>query len=452
MRKKRDSQRSLLDLSANWNKAKELAKIDQILSENPTLCDLVAQDLATPGSSKAGAPGMTAEQVLRVTIVKQYYQFSYRTLEDRIDDSYRLRSFCRFGHKKIPRFNTLAENVKRIRPETWSQINTVLVRYAVEQKVEPGRKVRIDTAAVESDIHYPTDSRLIEDCVRVCTRLMTACRECFGDMVGSFRNRTRSVKKRTFLVANTKSSKKRHKARLELLKIGSEVRGGAQAMRDRLAVSDAMSADAMLLREELLRALDEVLPLFGKVLDQGRRRIVDGETVPATEKIVSIFEPHTDIIQKGARDTVFGHKVCFVGGASNLILDCKIESGNPADASLLLEALERTEGVLGKMPRQVAADDGFASTANAERALKMGVEDIAFGGKLPNELTRWVRSAWVQKMLRRFRAGIEGVLSAGKRAFGLTRCTWRGWPGFQTYVWASLVAWNLQVLARHLLC
>jgi len=173
--------------------------------------------------------------------------------------------------------------------------------------------------------------------------------------------------------------------------------------------------------------------------------------VPAGQKLVSIFEPHSDIIVKGQRDTLFGHKICLTGGASNMILDCRIERGNPADSELYIPAIEKTSETLGRIPNQVSADDGFASEGNAIKALEFGVGDVVFGGKLKNELTRWVKSAWVQKQLRRFRAGIEATISAGKRAFGLDRCTWSGWEGFKSYVWLSVVTWNLQVLARHLL-
>jgi len=451
MRKKRDQQRTFQELKANWTKAKELSMIDQILCDNSILCELVWQDFNRGRKSRSGAKGMRAEQVLRTAIIKHYYQCTYRDLEDRIDDSERLRAFCRFGDKKIPRFNTLKENIKRISAETWEKIKGVLVTYAMEKKIENGRKVRIDTTGVETNIHRPTDAQLIWDCVRVGSRLVDGCIEWFGAGVGPFHNRTRSVKKRVFRIANTKSEKVRDKTYRELLLIGRKVEAELIDVRLRLDDLKNLDFERWLAREEFKKELDDVLTHFPTILQQCRRRVVEGEKVPAGEKLVSIFEPHSDIIVKGQRDTLFGHKICLTGGASNMILDCRIERGNPADSELYIPAIEKTSETLGRIPNQVSADDGFASEGNAIKALEFGVGDVVFGGKLKNELTRWVKSAWVQKQLRRFRAGIEATISAGKRAFGLDRCTWSGWEGFKSYVWLSVVTWNLQVLARHLL-
>lgn len=451
MRRKRQTQRTFQEFKTKWNNAEELAQIDKILSEHPQLCELVAQDLSAASKSNAGATGMTAEQVLRVAIIKQYQQLTYRQLEDRIDDSERLRCFCRFGDARIPRFNTLRDNLARIAAQTWEQLNEVLIQYAVEAKIETGRKVRVDTTGVETNIHYPTDARLIWDCVRVCIALTTGCVEWFGEKVGTYRNRTRGVKKRVFRIANTKSTEKRDKIYRELLKIATEVKEEAELLRARLVTLKGLDFDQQCVADVFRKDLDDVLIYFPQVLDQCRRRIVDGESVPAEEKVVSIFEPHSDIIVKGQRDPLFGHKICLTGGSSNLIISCQIEKGNPSDTDLYIPALARTSATMGKVPPQVVTDDGFASEANAEVARAMGVKDVVFGGKLKNELTRWVSSAWLQKQLRRFRAGIESMISAGKRCFGLDRCTWSGWEGFQSYVRLSIVAWNLQVLARHLL-
>ena len=452
MRRIRNRQRTFQEIKVNWSKSKELSMIDRILSENNSLCDLVAQDLNAGLKSKAGAKGkMSAERALRTAVVKCFYQLQYRQLEDRIDDSERLRAFCRFGDEKIPRFNTLRDNISRISAGTWEKISEALIGVAKEKKIESGRKLRLDTTGVETNIHHPTDARLIWDCVRVCTRLVDGCFEWFGDGVGPFHNRTKSVKKRVFKIANTKSPAVRDKTYRELLSIGREVEAEVRQVRARLDELQNLDFERRLLLDEFTKELDEVLAYFPRVLEQCRRRVIEDEKVPAGEKLVSIFEPHSDIIVKGQRDPLFGHKICLTGGASNMIVGCLIERGNPADSELFIPALEQAAATLGAMPKAVCSDDGFASEANAHAALKMGVGDVAFGGKLKNELTQWVASAWVQKQLRRFRAGIESTISAGKRAFGLDRCTWSGWEGFKSYVWLSIVTWNLQVLARHLL-
>lgn len=456
MRRKRDRQRNLQDLKPNWSRARELAEIDEVLNAHPELCDLVADDLAPyrapkEPTSRAGAKGMTAEQVLRVAVLKQLKQWAYRSLWDCIDDSERLRSFCRFGDREIPKFNTLAENVKRIRVETWQAVNAVLVQEAKERKIETGRQVRIDTTGVESPIHHPTDSRLIWDCVRVTTRQMDACRKAFPHVTWTFVNHTRRVKRRVFKIANTKKASVRTAAYRDLLKVGQQVLEDGRQVRAQLDALTGLAWEDRAVAEALRDELDAVLALFPRILEQCRRRVIDGESVPAEEKVVSIFEPHTDILVKGQREPVFGHKICLTGGTSNLILDCILERGNPADSSLFVPALRNTGAVLGHMPERVATDGGFHSQANADEATALGVQAVDFGGKQKNTLTQQVLSARIHRLLRRFRAGIEGVISATKRAHGLDRCTWRGWDGFQRYVWSAIVAWNLQVYARHLI-
>ena len=173
--------------------------------------------------------------------------------------------------------------------------------------------------------------------------------------------------------------------------------------------------------------------------------------MPSNEKLVSIFEPDTDIIVKDSRETRYGHKVYLTGGKSSLVLDCVIEEGNPADATLIERSLERHIDLFGDAPRQAAFDGGFASKGNIATAKALGVEDIAFHRKRGLQISDMVRSAWVFRRLRDFRSGIEGCISTLKRAFQMDRCTWHGLSSFHAYVWSSVTSFNLIVLARHLL-
>jgi IS5 family transposase len=194
--------------------------------------------------------------------------------------------------------------------------------------------------------------------------------------------------------------------------------------------------------------LEKMLSLFEKVMDQTRRRVLEKEKVPATEKVVSLFECHADVIVKGGRDTHYGHKVFLTGGQSGLILDCLIATGNPADATMYTPLLERQIELYDRPPRQVAADGGFASQENLADAKSMGVKDVMFAKKRGLSLLAMVKSLWVYKKLRNFRAGIEAAISRLKCRFGLDRCTWRGWLGFQQYVWSAIVSYNVLVLGR----
>ena len=187
--------------------------------------------------------------------------------------------------------------------------------------------------------------------------------------------------------------------------------------------------------------------LTEKVIAQTQRRVIDGERVPASEKLVSIFEEHTDIIVKDRRDTFFGHKICLTGGRSNLILDCQIVEGNPADATLTQTMLDRQEIIYGRCPLKVALDGGFASKANLKGRQRQR-NQICFSKKRGLEPEKMCRSQYVYKRLGRFRAGIEAGISWLKRSLGLDRCTWKGWQSFRSYVWVSIVSANLLTIAR----
>jgi IS5 family transposase len=244
-------------------------------------------------------------------------------------------------------------------------------------------------------------------------------------------------------IQHTGSPSKRKAAYRDLLKVAGKSVGYAQRAIEHLAgLPEA---------EKLVGELAHYTGLLEQVMDQTRRRVLDGEKVPASEKLVSLFEPHTDIIRKDRRDTLYGHKIFLTGGASGLILDCKIEAGNPADASLALPMLERQTTLYGRPPRQAALDGGFASKDNLKDAKVLGIADVCFQKKRGLKVSEMTRSSWVYKRLRDFRAGIEGLISFLKRAFGLDRCTWQGAESFESYVQASVLAANLLTLARHLL-
>jgi IS5 family transposase len=193
--------------------------------------------------------------------------------------------------------------------------------------------------------------------------------------------------------------------------------------------------------------VDHYRPSIERIIAQTERRVLAGEPVPAADKLVSLFEPHADIIRKGS-DVAYGHKLNLTTGRSGLILDLVIEAGNPADSERLLPMLERHIAHYGQAPRQAAADGGFASRDNLRQAKARGVKDMAFHKKGGLAIEDMVRSRWVYRQLRNFRAGIEADISCLKRAYGPARCTWRGLGRFRAYVWSAAVAYNLALFAR----
>jgi IS5 family transposase len=401
-----------------------------------------------------GRPGAcnatTGEQALRAMIVKQMNSFSYDELAFHVADSQTYRVFCKIGlTDQAPRRSTLAENIKRIKASTLEQINRIIVEAAVSAGIERGRKVRIDSTVSETNIHPPSDSSLLFDCVRVLTRIVTALR-MLGIQI-AFSDRTRRAKKRWVAISRARRKRQRRKLYRNLVNATEEVFATATAAVGMARGHEVGSLEDAMRLEALIGELEHYLPLTARVLDQTRRRVFEGETVPAAEKLVSIFEEHTDIIVKAPRETQFGHKVTLTGGASSMILDCVISEGNPADSSLACEMIERQVDIFGRPPLKASFDGGYASKANLEDIKAMGVRDAVFHKKRGMDELDMAKSHWVFKQLRNFRAGIEGCISFLKRIFGLSRCSWRSLASFESYVWASVVSFNLLVLARHLI-
>ena len=322
-------------------------------------------------------------------------------------------------------------------------INTDLLGYAKEEKIEKGRKVRIDCTCVESNIHQPTDSTLLWDAVRVLTRLMESCRDK-GIKITGFHNHTRVAKRRVLNILNAKRKKQREAAYVDFLKTTSKVLGYARRTVE--AINNSPGFDLAVIT--LSFQIDHYVQLTEKVIDQTKRRVMHGESVDAKDKVVSIFEPHTDIIKKDNRDTHYGHKICLTGGASNLILDCWILEGNPADTDLAVPMLDRQNDLYGQYPLKASFDGGFASKNNLSQAKSRDIKDVCFAKKRGLNETDMCRSHYVYRSLRRFRAGIESGISWLKRSLGLTRCTWKGWDSFKSYVCSSIVAANLLTIAR----
>ena len=447
MRKTIHKQLSFVEPKIEHEHAEEFSQIQKIIVANPEIAvyihqDLVA-DLKQPETGREGE--LSGEQVFKIILVKQIHGFSYRSLEFHLKDSITYRAFCGFGlGDKVPSFKTIQRDIKKVRPESLEAINQTLLLFAVKQGIEKGRTVRTDCTVVESNIHKPSDSSLLLDSVRVLSRVTKRAQELFGPPAFS---RYRLAKKRFKRILNAKNKADRVAPYKDLLKVTLDLHGNAKNILETLQKQHANNIDAIALVGEL----NKFLPLVAQVIFQAHARIIEGKTVPASEKIVSIFEPHTDIIIKDRRDIFYGHKIALSSGKSGLFLDLVIESGNPADSKLAVEMVERQHEIYGRYPRQTAMDGGFASKENLEEIQKLGVKDVAFAKKRGLKISDMAKSTWVYKTLRNFRAGIEGMISFLKRCFGMRRCYWSGFQSFKAYSWASLISANLTLLARRMM-
>lgn len=442
MRAKRTSQMSIFDQFAAHDIGRELEAMSRQLDAQPELLDAVAADLGS--SALTGRRGLTAEATLRCALLKQYRQLSYEELAFHLLDSASFQAFARLPPGLIPSRATLQANIAAIQEATWATLNTQLLRAAHASGVERGAMWRVDSTVIDSPIHAPTDATLLLDGVRVMVRLLEAGQALPGSPALAWHNHTRRAKKRTRAIRYTRGQDKKQALYRDLVAVTQATLGYLEHSAARLRDSGAELTTLLIWEGEVNR----FLPLIAQVIDQTRRRVFAGELVPAADKIVSLFEAHTDIIVKDRRAVHYGHKLNLTSGRSGLIFDVVIEAGNPADAERFMPMLQRHIECFGRVPRQVAADGGYASKDNLAAALQAGVDDVAFHKKRGLTIEQMVRSHWVYRKLRNFRAGIEAGISCLKRAYGLARCTWKGLAHFKAYVWSSVVAHNLALLAR----
>jgi transposase, IS5 family len=439
-----------LPLTAPWiahRHAEELATMSALLDEQPVLTELVQQDLEASclKNAQTGRPGITAEQTLRILVVRQLTGWTYAELAFHLADSATYRAFCRIGAlAKAPSKSALAATVDRVRPATLATMNDLLVTSGTACAIDPARTVRMDATVVPAAIHHPTDSNLLLDAVRVVDRLLTRLEAAAG-FTAYHRHLTR-VKRRAIEITHLapQATKQRQACYRDLLELTQATVSYAACALAHVDCLPQLTPDQRAIRDELTALLPPVV----QVMDQTERRVFQGEAVPADEKLVSLFEAHVDIIVKDRRDTYYGHKIYLTTGGSGLILDCAIPKGNPADSTWTVPLVRRQVELYGRAPRQASFDGAFASQENLADCKALGVEDVCFAKKRGLAVRDMVRSEWVYDKLRRFRAGIEAGISLLKRVFGLARCVWKGAAGFHAYVRTAVLAANLLLLAR----
>ena len=443
MRRLYHDQLPLVASGGQHPRSAELAEMSRLLDAMEAPLVAIRHDLAgrRKVSVKKGREGLSSEQVLRMGLVKQMFDFTYDELAFHLEDSLQLRAFCRLSPSMSPpKRSALQANVGAIRAKTWQAVNEAIVFEARRREVEDGRWMRTDATVVESNIHPPLDSALLYDCVRVLTRILQRAKEDFGTAAC---NHTRRAKRRSVAILHAGRMERRLPLYKDLLLITKWTASCAEKAKEELeSIGEAVGRAA---------SLSHFLPLVHKVIDQTERRVLRGEQVPAGEKLVSIFEPHTDIIRKNRRETHYGHKVTLSTGRSGLVLDVVVEDGNPADSTLAIRSTQRHTELFGTPPERAAFDGGFASRNNLREIKAAGTTEVCFSKPAGVPLDEMTTTPSIRRVLKRFRAGIEAGISFLKRSFGWSRVTWRGLPRFHAYVWCSAVAHNLLVFARALI-
>lgn len=439
MRRLKAHQKSLFCQWPSHDYTAELKTISGLLDAHSEILHWVHDDLTANCRQKTGSVGMTAEQVLRAAIIKQQNDWTFEFLAVQSADSQMTRSFLKLNYDENYSKSCLQKNISRIRASTWLKINNHIIKEARHLGIENGRTVCVDSTVVESNIHHPTDSTLLFDCAKVVDRELKRFSRITGKRCSSGIS-LKAMKYDLLGIINAKSDNKRLARYKSMLYMSRKLLKKLAKSITILERRGAQEGDLLMLRR--------VLGLLPRIIDQTWRRVIKGEKVASADKVVSIFEPHTDIIVKGQRDVEYGHKVFFTVGKSGLVLDTLLTKYNPSDSEYFLDLIDRQKQLYGKVPRQTSADGGFASEENVEEAKDLGVKDVCFSKRCGLDIEEMCKSAWVLQKLRSFRAGIESVISVLKRAFGLTRALWKGIGGYAAYVHSSVVLYNLMLIAR----
>jgi IS5 family transposase len=389
-------------------------------------------------------------------LLKHVRDWSYEVLTREVRANLVYREFTRIGGGRVPDDKTMGRLGRQLGPEAVKALHDRMVQIARENKATTGKKLRVDTTVVETNIHYPTDSTLLGDGVRVLTRVMKKISEVAGAAGTQFRDRTRAVKLRVLAVARASRNKtesgqqKLKQSYLKLLDATSRVVGQAKKFSREIAERVKRGNRAALRKAK--RQLDEMIPRVQQVLRQTRARILHGNT-HAEGKLLSVFEPHTEVIRKGKTDkpNEFGKLVKIQEAENQIVTDYEVYDQRPADSTLLLPALEQHVQQFGRVPERVAADPGFFSAANEAQAEEMGVRRVSIPSHATKSPARKQRQKqrWFKK-LQKWRTGCEGRISVLKRRHGLERCRYRGPDGMKRWVGLGVIADNLIHIGSHL--
>ncbi len=429
----------------------ELAELDRLL-EDDVVFNRVKQDLVRryPNSGTRGRHSTPVEVILRMLIVRRLYNWSYEATERNVSDSLVLRQFCRVYLEAVPDDTTLIRWAGLVGSETLQALNERAVELAKSLRMTRGRKLRTDGTVVETNIRYPTDSGLLADGVRVLSRLMQRAKTVVDggmEAVDVFRDRSRSAKRLARGITETTRRRGADGERLRKDAYRRLLKVARASLRQAGKVRKFLDEEAVRLRSEL----EHYEGLLHQVVEQTKRRVLQGESVPAPEKVVSIFEPHTSIIKRGKadKDTEYGRKVWLDEVEGGIVSAYRVLVGNPPDEAQLGPLLQRHRELFGKPPRMVAADRGVYSVDNERAAQDVGIKRVVLpkpGGKTKAKEAH-ERQSWFRQGMR-FRAGVEGRISVLKRRGYLGRCRDKGEEGFNRWVgWGVLTA-NLSTIAR----
>lgn len=442
MREIRDAQHSIFDFYSKHESSRQLRDLSDLLDQNPIVLQLVKQDFNNKDVKNTGARGLSLESILRCLLLKQILGVSYHRLAFHLSDSPTYRTFARLRIGRSPSKSALQATIRRISAQTLQQINHQIMLCCIDQQALSIDSIRIDSTVVESNIPEPSDSQLLADGIRVLSRLMADSVRQTGVKI-RFTDQRKASKSLAFRIFNAKAAEKQALYPKLLSCMSTTLKQVERSIEKvNCDTTDLEKATQWIAKLKHYRALSL------RVVDQTQRRVFQDESVPSSDKIVSIFEPHTDIIVKSQRDVQYGHKINLATQTNGFVTYLNIESGNPADKSLYLPVLEASSNDYGQVPRETVADGGYASQHNVSKGRIEGVDRVAFNKRCGLGLHDMGVKQQTFDRLRYFRAGIEGNISELKRAYRMAKATWKNHDGFCAYVWACTLSYNLVRMIR----
>jgi transposase, IS5 family len=430
---------------------------DQAL-EDDALLALIQNELAKRcrKSKTRGRPATPVDVIPRMMLLKHVRDWSYAVLTREVRANLVYREFTRIGGEKVPDDKTMGRLGRQLGPDVVQKLNERVVEIARRNRIATGRRLRVDTTVVETNIHYPTDSSLLGDGVRVLTRIMKKVAEVAGDVGIRLRDRTRSVKLRVLAIARAsrnkteKGKEKLKQSYIRLLDATSRVVG--QAKRFSLAIAGRVKRGNRTVLQRAWKQFDEMIPRVRQVLRQTRERVLKGNT-RAEGKLLSIFETHTEIIRKGKthKPNEFGQMIKIQEAENQIITHYEVYDQRPADSALLVPSVEQHILQFGRAPELVTADPGFFSAANEARAEALGVRRVSIPSHATKSPARKQRQKkrWFRKA-QKWRTGCEGRISVLKRRHGLQRSRYKGPDGMKRWVGFGVIADNIIHIGSHL--
>lgn len=425
----------------DWSRSAELGLIDTILEQHPHLIALLANDITVGQKQNIFGRKDTpsVEQIVRAAIYKELKGLEYRQLEFHQTDSRICAAFIKINELRPYSFQVYQKYISQIKAGNLQKLLFELNKIAITEGIEDIERIRQDSTVVETNIHHPTNNSILWDCIKEAYRLLGHLRDEVNGL--NYLDYTKQGKKTYFKINNTKGDKRKDLFYNQLVLFIKTINQVSNVIKKK----PSFGIEAMVWAIQLEKHI-EVMQL---VYDMAYRKEIKGEKVPNEEKIYSIYEQHTDIIVKGSRDIKFGHKVDLCSGKSNLILNCQVLRGNPSDSKLFVPAVDSIVENYGKVSRDYATDGGYASLANQSYAKEKGIVNIVFN-KIVGSLRNIASSKNMETRLKKWRSGMEAVISNIKRGHNLRRCTWKGWEHFEAKVLWSVIAYNIRVMTAHL--